>query len=126
MKKALPQGWIKTSLGNICKEINSGSGFPVKYQGQDAGDYPFAKVGDLSRLYRSGKNTINSANNYISRKQQKEIKARVFLEKTIVFPKIGEALKNNYRLLTKREMLFDNNVMGVTPDQDIVSPEFIY
>lgn len=126
MENKLPIGWVHTSLGEVCKEINSGSGFPKIYQGMLSGDYPFAKVGDLSKYYRSGKKIIDSANNYISENQRKKIKARIFPEGTIVFPKIGEALKGNYRLLTKREMLFDNNVMGVTPDSSIANPEFIY
>ena len=126
MENKLPKGWVHTSLGEVCKEINSGSGFPKIYQGMLSGDYPFAKVGDLSKYYRSGKKIIDSANNYISENQRQKIKARIFPEGTIVFPKIGEALKGNYRLLTKREMLFDNNVMGVTPDSSIANPEFIY
>lgn len=126
MENKLPKGWVHTSLGEVCKEINSGSGFPKIYQGMLSGDYPFAKVGDLSKYYRSGKKIIDSANNYISENQRQKIKAKIFPEGTIVFPKIGEALKGNYRLLTKREMLFDNNVMGVTPDSSIANPEFIY
>lgn len=126
MEAEIPEGWTATSLIEVCQEINSGSGFPKKYQGETTGDFPFAKVGDLSKHYRSGKKTINSANNYISIEQQKEIKGRIFLEDTIVFPKIGEALKNNYRLLTKQKMLFDNNVMGVTPNPLLADPEFIY
>lgn len=126
MQKQLPNGWTLTSLGDVCSEVNSGSGFPKIHQGKLSGDYPFAKVGDISRHYRSRKKKINSASNYISEEVRSLIKAKIFPENTIVFPKIGEALKGNYRLISSREMLFDNNVMGVTPFPYLIDAEFIY
>lgn len=113
MTNKLPQGWVECELKDIAEDIISGTGFPKMYQGNDAGDYPFAKVGDISKLYRSSKKIIDSAENYISEDIKNKIKGKVFPLNTIVFPKIGEALKGNYRLITKRKMLFDNNVMGI-------------
>ena len=113
MPNKLPQGWVECELKDIAEDIISGTGFPKMYQGNDAGDYPFAKVGDISKLYRSSKKIIDSAENYISEDIKNKIKGKVFPLNTIVFPKIGEALKGNYRLITKRKMLFDNNVMGI-------------
>lgn len=117
--------WREYKLGDICDEIISGSGFPKKYQGLKEGDFPFAKVGDLSFTYRNGNKYIYSANNYLNITDAKKIKAKIFPENSIVFPKVGEALKNNYRLITKTRMLFDNNIMGITI-KDKFDIDFIY
>lgn len=115
----LPQGWVGCELKNIAKEIISGSGFPKIYQGNKIGDYPFAKVGDISKLFRNKKKTIDSAENYINEDVKDKIKGKIFPANTIVFPKIGEALKGNYRLITRKKMLFDNNVMGIVFSNNI-------
>jgi len=43
-----------------------------------------------------------------------------------VFAKIGEAISQNFRLLTDREAAFDNNVMGAIPRQDRVDARFLF
>ena len=40
-------------LGDICT-IYAGTGFPVQYQGETSGDYPFYKVGDISKNVTGG------------------------------------------------------------------------
>lgn len=122
----IPSGWVQCCIGEICSEVNSGSGFPKQYQGNKYGDYPFAKVGDISRHFRSGQKSIKSADNYISESIRETIKAKLFPEKTIVFPKIGEALKGNYRVITDCKMLFDNNVMGLTPHPSLIDCKFVF
>jgi type I restriction enzyme S subunit len=126
MEKQLPNGWVSTTVGDICSQVNSGSGFPKNYQGVTSGDYPFAKVGDISRHYRAGVKYIDSADNYITEEDRAKIKAKLFPKGTIVFPKIGEALKGNYRVVTAIEMLFDNNVMGLTPSPSHIDSKYIF
>ena len=60
-------------LKNICT-FYAGTGFPVKYQGQVAGQYAFYKVGDISDSVRSGKIYLDGSNNYISNQDVKEIR----------------------------------------------------
>ncbi len=121
-----PQGWIKINVEMASSEIISGSGFPKEYQGELIGDYPFAKVGDISKAFRANQKWLSSADHFISEIVRRKIKARVFPKGTIVFPKIGEALKGNYRIITNREMLFDNNVMGIVPEPKVTSGDFFY
>src|SRR3989338_6828733 len=125
-KRIDPRGWAKINVETASSEIISGSGFPKEYQGESTGEYPFAKVGDISRVFRAKQKCISSAGHFISEKIRSEIKARVFPKGAIVFPKIGEALKGNYRVVTSREMLFDNNVMGIIPDTKLISGDFFY
>lgn len=125
-KRIDPQGWAKINVETASSEIISGSGFPKEHQGESTGDYPFAKVGDISRVFRSKQKFISSAGHFISEKIRSEIKARIFPKGAIVFPKIGEALKGNYRVVTNREMLFDNNIMGIIPDTKLINGDFFY
>lgn len=122
----LPVGWVKTSVGEVSSDIVSGSGFPKEYQGESAGEYPFAKVGTISKVFRAGHKTMNSADNYISENTRIKIKAKIFPKGTIVFPKIGEALKGNYRVIASREMIFDNNVMGIVPETRCIEGDYFY
>ncbi|MBW4053974.1 MAG: hypothetical protein HIU83_00955, partial [Proteobacteria bacterium] len=125
-KTDLPVGWVKSDVNSVAAEILSGSGFPKEYQGELTGEYPFAKVGTISKAFRAGHKTMNSADNYISEDIRVKIKAKSFPKGTIVFPKIGEALKNNYRVITSREMIFDNNVMGIVPDSRCINGDYFY
>jgi type I restriction enzyme, S subunit len=106
--------------------LESGSVFPNKHQGEPSGDLAFAKVSDISRVVRAGKRNINLARNYLSRQKAKELKTKIFPPKTIVFAKIGEAIKGNMRAITTCEMLFDNNVMGVSPNSENVDEIFLF
>jgi len=121
----LPSSWVNSNIQELSVDILSGSGFPKRYQGKTEGDYQFAKVGDISRHYRSGKNNIQTADHYVSEQIREKIKAKIFPKNTIVFPKIGEALKSNYRVISSRSMLFDNNVMGIVPDSRLVIPQYL-
>ncbi|MEQ6340255.1 MAG: restriction endonuclease subunit S [Gammaproteobacteria bacterium] len=125
-EKEIPFGWTAANIEVVSSELISGSGFPKEYQGDSSGEFPFAKVGDISKAFRAKQKCIDSANHFISEEVREEIKAKIFPKGTIVFPKIGEALKGNYRLVTSREMLFDNNVMGIVPNTKIISADFLF
>ena len=97
--------------------FRAGYGFPKKYQGLQEGDYPFAKVGDISTVARRGEQYIFSARNYINEETLPLIRAKPLPAGTIVFAKIGEAIRQNFRAITGSPMLIDNNAMGMIPSQ---------
>ncbi len=115
----------KISLKKIAT-VQSGAGFPIKFQGKSDGDFPFAKVGEISRVARQGDLFINNASNWITESISFELKAKIFPKGTIVFAKIGEAIKQNFRAITDRPMLFDNNVMGITPNIAEVNIKYLF
>jgi type I restriction enzyme, S subunit len=117
--------WTIKKLGEI-SELQSGNGFPVEFQGKTEGDYPFAKVGDISNIARSGSHLISDANHWLDKDVILQIKAKVFPEGSIVFAKIGEAIKQNFRVISSCPMLFDNNVMGIKPKISIVDTEYLF
>ncbi|ELO3128024.1 restriction endonuclease subunit S [Escherichia coli] len=112
-------------LGSV-GEFKAGFGFPIEYQGKKEGDYPFAKVGDISAVVRSGHKNIFHAGNYIDKDILENLKAKTIPKGTIVFAKIGEAIKQNFRAVTSVEMVIDNNVMGLVPDNNIVDTNYLF
>ena len=64
--------------------------------------------------------------NYIDTEILQKIKGKVLPEKTIVFAKIGEALRLNKRAVTTCKCLVDNNVMGIQPDKDKLDWRYFY
>ena len=120
----LPPTWCWASIGEIA-EARSGIGFPPRLQGRLAGKYPFAKVGDLSRAFRSGSHTIASAEFWVDESDVEELNATTIPERSILFPKIGESIRLNYRLLTNTELLVDNNVMAVIPNVGAVDSTYV-
>jgi type I restriction enzyme S subunit len=117
--------WREIKLGDI-GEFKAGYGFPHKYQGNSTGKIPFAKVGDISTVARSGEKYILEARHFISRSDLTEIKAKTVPINTILFAKIGEAIKQNFRAITACEMVIDNNSMGLVPDAKLVDVNYLY
>jgi len=96
VKGKLPDGWIFSTLGKVAI-AQSGAGFPKTFQGQTSGDYPLAKVSDITESVKSNGGVIAKANNYLSADEAKKLGAKVFPEGTTLFAKIGEALRLNRR-----------------------------
>lgn len=110
--KDLPANWIVTTIGYIC-DVQSGIGFPKHLQGRTEGEVPFFKVGDISKTVLSGNKYLSRSNNYITSSDVIDLKGKLFQPQTIVFAKIGEAIKLNRRAMLKQPSLIDNNVMGI-------------
>lgn len=116
---------METTLGEVCS-LYSGTGFPVELQGKTSGKYPFYKVGDISRNVAAGFVTLNSCDNYVDDKDLKQLRGTVVPKGTIVFAKIGEAVKLNRRAITVTDCLIDNNVIGVKPNDEVLSLQYCY
>lgn len=123
--RAFPNGWELSTLGNVCA-FYQGYGFPKNLQGQAVGEYPFYKVGDISKNVRVGNTYLEFCENYISEDILKKIRAKVSPRNTIVFAKIGEALKLNRRALIKQPGIVDNNAIGVKANGNICSDLFLF
>lgn len=115
----------KYKLGEIC-EFYSGTGFPVTYQGKAIGDFPFYKVGDIANNVVVGNVYLSLCNNYISNQDALEIKGTIIPRDTVVFAKIGEALKLNRRALTSCNCLIDNNAMGIAPKREFLQTGYFF
>jgi type I restriction enzyme S subunit len=117
----IPDGWAATTLGDVA-DFRGGNAFKEKYQGNVAGEFPFIKVSDfnlpLNQIF------IQQANHWIDAVTNKEIKATLFDEGTVVFAKVGAALLLNRRRILTRKTAIDNNLMAAIPRH--IHPKFFY
>jgi restriction endonuclease S subunit len=100
--------------------LKGGAGFPHEHQGGEDGELPFFKVKDLGE---TGVPMI-ATDNYVSQETATALRAHVFPAKTIVFAKVGAALLlNRFRLLGVPGCI-DNNMMGLSLDEERMCVEF--
>jgi type I restriction enzyme S subunit len=102
-------------LGDIAT-LQAGFGFPPSLQGRTNGRYPFAKVGDISRGGRSESSILSKADNYVDAADVPVLRAKIVPPGSILFAKIGEAIRQNHRVVAGCEMLIDNNAMAAIPN----------
>lgn len=119
----IPKGWTCGALGDICS-FTAGSAFKPEHQGSTEGDYPFIKVSDMNLA--GNEVFIQSANNYVSRAQQSEMKAKLHPLGATVFAKIGVALISNRRRLLTTPTIIDNNLMSASPIEGKSGQYFLY
>ena len=115
----IPERWeihrIKTHFSII-----SGSGFKPELQGQSTGDFPVCKASDIST---SG-HYLHTSANYITSDIVKSQHFSIIPKGSILFAKIGEAMRKNNRSLCLLDCCVDNNCQGLVPKN--ISSEFSY
>ena len=97
---------------------------PLSAKKDIARKYPFVKVSDMNLPANAVR--IQEANNWISEDDLKELRAKPFARGTVVFAKIGEAIRQNRLRQVVRETIVDNNMMGAVPDIHRVNPRFFF
>ena len=110
--------WESVRFGDLV-EIGSGNGFPIVEQGQVCGKYPFLKVGDMT--LPGNEERLTNSRNWIDDDARSRLKAKVFREGAIVFPKIGAAIATNKKRVLAQDSCVDNNVMVATPKEGVSS-----
>jgi len=111
-------------LGEVAT-LQAGFGFPLDFQGRTEGDLPFAKVGDISRVGRSSDSVLISADHYVDYSDVKKLKAKIIPAGSVLFAKIGEAIRQNHRVVAGCNLLIDNNAMAAIPS-DRIDARFLY
>lgn len=108
----LPAGWRWVKLGEVCSVVN-GYGFANHLQGRTDLPFPFVKVSDMNA---EGAGTfVSSAANTVDVAILKELRAKTYPAGTVIFPKVGGALLTNKKRVLTVEGTFDNNIMGLVP-----------
>ena len=114
--------WETASLGELC-DFRTGSIFKPVLEGQSSGE-SFVKVSDMNLPANAVR--IRDANNWVSAAGLRELRAKPFPPGTVVFAKIGEALRQNRLRQVVRETVVDNDMMGVVPRTDRIDTRFFY
>lgn len=100
----IPTHWKVCRVKSIFSHV-SGNGFKLMYQGKQEGKYPFCKASDIngSEIF------VSSANNYVDDDVAKAEGYNIIPKYSILFSKIGEALKKNHRKINTVPCIVDNN-----------------
>lgn len=117
--------WTVKGLGEFV-DVFQGYGFPERMQGKTRGKYPFIKVSDISMTVNNGGKYIDVANNYVDEEDLPILGATPFPFGTIVFAKIGEAIRLNRRVILSKPSLIDNNVGGVKAKDGLSNDGFVF
>ena len=105
----LPEGWKWEKWGNVGRFI-AGNGFKEKFQGFTNYNIPFYKVGSLKFSDSTG--FLFDKTNTINDEILQELKATLIPENSIIFAKIGEAIRLNRRGINSVKCCIDNNLMA--------------
>jgi len=118
-------GWEEKKLGEAV-DVFQGYGFPERMQGKMQGKYPFIKVSDISTTVNNGRKYIDVANNYVDEEELSILGVTPFPIGTIIFAKIGEAIRLNRRVILSKPSLIDNNVGGVKAKDGLSNDDFVF
>lgn len=117
--------WTKGHCRDVATVL-PGYGFPERFQGGKNGKYPFYKVSDISRTVETGRKYISESRNYIDADVLDAIRAKAVPAGTVIFAKIGEAIRSNRRVITTGPAVIDNNTAGLQAKTDKLSGEFLF
>lgn len=114
----------ESPLGSLVT-IKQGYTFSRSYQGNAEGKWMYVKVADLNSL--GNKKYVYRTKNYVDDDVLEKIKATPFPANSIVFPRVGAALKLNNKLLLTEDCVTDDNVIVITvTDEEKCYFEYLY
>ena len=107
----VPENWVWTYWKN-CGDLIAGSGFKKEFQEKKNLPIPFYKVGSLKFADNLG--FLYDDENTIDEPIRNVLKATLIKEHSIIFAKIGEAIRLNRRAVNTEKCCIDNNLMAFT------------
>jgi type I restriction enzyme, S subunit len=119
----MKKGWLRAQISDVAL-VQSGAGFPDKYQGQIDQEIAFYKVSDMN--IAGNEREMIHENNSITEEVRRELGAFLFPKGSVIFPKIGGAIATNKKRQTTRDCCVDNNVMGVIPKAGKIDGDLLY
>lgn len=119
----IPKEWDLVTAGQIGR-FRGGNGFPLKFQGEETGTYPFFKVSDMNN---DGNETMMFvANNYISDTTRKTLGATIFAENSIIFAKVGAAIFLERKRILAQASCLDNNMSAFELDDKKADYRYVH
>lgn len=105
----VPGNWCWVNWG-VCGDFQAGSAFKNEYQGLTEYKIPFYKVGSLK--YSDSNGILYDTSNTVNEEVRIKLKAALIPENSIIFAKIGEAIRLNRRSINPVPCCIDNNLMS--------------
>jgi len=109
----VPENWVWVRW-KYCGNLTAGSGFKPALQGFTQYSIPFYKVGSLKHTDDYG--YLYDEANTVSEEMRTELKAILIQVNSIIFAKIGEAIRLNRRSMNLVPCCIDNNLMAFLPN----------
>lgn len=119
----IPDEWDLVTAGQIGR-FRGGNGFPLKFQGEVTGTYPFFKVSDMNN--EGNETRMFVANNYISDITRKTLGATIFAENSIVFAKVGAAIFLERKRILAQPSCLDNNMTAFELDDKKADYRYVH
>ena len=110
----IPHNWHWVQWGEV-GTFTAGNAFKNEYQGFLEYKIPFYKVGSLK--YSNAKGYIYDSSNTINEQLRAQLKASLIPSDSLIFAKIGEAIKLNRRSLNAIPCCIDNNLMAFVSEK---------
>ncbi|MGA0588155.1 restriction endonuclease subunit S [Dyella sp. KRB-257] len=115
--------WERVRAGDV-GSFRGGNGFPIAFQGDVLGDYPFFKVSDMNN---DGNETfMSNSNNWISERAKRRLGATVFPEGSIIFAKVGAAVFLERKKILAKPSCIDNNLAAFVLDRSRAEIRFVH
>lgn len=115
--------WDEVTAGEIGR-FRGGNGFPLRFQGQSEGIYPFYKVSDMNN--EGNETFMTASNNWISGFIRKTVGATPFPANSIVFAKVGAAIFLERKKILTQPSCIDNNMAAFVLNADRADCRFIH
>jgi type I restriction enzyme S subunit len=115
--------WVERTI-DYYGTFTSGNGFPLAYQGEKSGDFPFFKVSDFSNV--GNEYVMCRANHYISSAVANILSCNIIPKTSIIFAKIGAAIFLERKRQNDRDCCIDNNMMAYTVNVEGDSKYLLY
>lgn len=103
--------------------LKGGNGFPIQYQGDNSGIFPFYKVSDMNNP--GNERYMLQSNNYVSTELINKLSLNIVNKNSVIFAKVGAAIMLERKRLLSCDSIIDNNMMAFTifPEYD---SDYIY
>jgi len=119
----IPEEWESVKAGEVGR-FRGGNGFPLRFQGETARDYPFYKVSDMNN---EGNDTFMvDSNNWISEGVRKQLSATAFPADSIIFAKVGAAVFLERKKILTKPSCIDNNLAALVLDKTRTHVRFVH
>ena len=119
--ECLPVGWAWTTVQEVGLVASGQTPKGLENLSGD-GEIPFYKVSDMNRA--GNETQMHDSAIYLSNRDVKQLKLRMFDAGTVIFPKRGGAIATNKKRILSKPSAFDLNIMGVIPKK--ITPKYFY
>lgn len=119
----IPEEWDLVTAGQIGR-FRGGNGFPLEFQGELTGTYPYFKVSDMNNV--GNETMMHVANNYISEITRKALGAAIFAKNSIVFAKVGAAVFLERKRILAQPSCLDNNMSAFELDDKKANYRYVH